>query len=202
VDIHANGDVAIDIALRVYERLSPAHPRPNARFRIEHCTLINDDLLKRIKALDVIPTPFWTYVYYHAEKMKYYGPERLDHMFAMRTFLDCGIRVAPGSDYTPGPFEPMMALQSCVTRTDSTGNVWGPKQKITVAEAIRASSRNGAYADVCQTRRLMSFARAPLFGILFETAQYPGQTVANPYRRYCSESGEDQRSNSPQIRRE
>jgi predicted amidohydrolase YtcJ len=78
VGIHANGDVAIDIALRVYERLSREHARPNARFRVEHCTLINDDLLKRIKALDVIPTPFWTYVYYHGEKMKYYGPERLD----------------------------------------------------------------------------------------------------------------------------
>lgn len=147
VGIHANGDVAIDIALRVYERLSREHPRPNARFRVEHCTLVNDDLLKRIKALDVIPTPFWTYVYYHGEKMKYYGPERLDHMFAMRSFLDYGIRVAPGSDYTPGPFEPMMALQSCVTRTDTKGNVWGPKQKITVAEAIRASTRNGAYAS-------------------------------------------------------
>jgi len=41
----------------------------------------------------------------------------------------------------------MMALQSCVTRTDAKGNVWGAKQKITVAEAIRASTRNGAYAS-------------------------------------------------------
>jgi predicted amidohydrolase YtcJ len=147
VGIHANGDVGIDIALKVYERLAREHPRPNARFRLEHCTLINDDLLKRIKALDAIPTPFWTYVYYHGEKMKDYGAERLDRMFAMRSFLDYGIRVAPGSDYVPGPFEPMMALQSCVTRTDAKGNVWGPKQKITVAETIRASTRNGAYAS-------------------------------------------------------
>lgn len=41
----------------------------------------------------------------------------------------------------------MMALQSCVTRTDTKGNVWGPRQKITVAETIRASTRNGAYAS-------------------------------------------------------
>jgi predicted amidohydrolase YtcJ len=147
VGIHANGDVGIDIALKVYERLAREHPRRNARFRLEHCTLINDDLLQRIKALDAIPTPFWTYVYYHGEKMKDYGPERLDRMFAMRSFLSAGIRVAPGSDYVPGPFEPMMALQSCVTRTDAKGNVWGAKQTITVAETIRASTRNGAYAS-------------------------------------------------------
>jgi predicted amidohydrolase YtcJ len=147
VGIHANGDVGIDIALKVYERLAREHPRPDPRFRLEHCSVINDDLLKRIKALDAIPTPFWTYVYYHGEKMKNYGAERLDQMFAMRSFLDYGIRVAPGSDYVPGPFEPMMALQSCVTRTDAKGNIWGAKQKITVAETIRASTRNGAYAS-------------------------------------------------------
>ena len=147
IGTHANGDVGIDIALKVYERLAREHPKSDPRFRLEHCTLVNDDLLKRIKALDAIPTPFWTYVYYHGEKMKNYGEERLNRMFAMRSFLDYGIRVAPGSDYVPGPFSPMMALQSCVTRTDSKGNVWGARQKITVAEAIRASTRNGAYAS-------------------------------------------------------
>src|SRR4051794_12416632 len=147
VGIHANGDVAIDTALKVYERLSREHPRSDPRFRLEHCSLVSDDLLKRIKAVNAIPTPFWTYVYYHGEKMKEYGAERLDHMFAMRSFLEYGIHVAPGSDYVPGPFEPMIALQSCVTRMDSKGNVWGAKQKITVAEAIYASTRNGAYAS-------------------------------------------------------
>lgn len=52
---HANGDVGIDITLRVYERLQREHPRRDPRFRLEHCTLINDDLLRRIKAIDAIP---------------------------------------------------------------------------------------------------------------------------------------------------
>ena len=147
IGTHANGDVGIDVALRVYERLQKEHPRKDPRFRIEHCTLINEALLDRIKALDAIPTPFWTYVYYHGEKMREYGVERLSRMFAMRSFLDKGIRVAPGSDYVPGPFEPLMALQSCVTRTDSNGNVWGGNQKISVREAILASTQNGAYAS-------------------------------------------------------
>jgi len=41
----------------------------------------------------------------------------------------------------------MMALQSEVTRTDSKGNVWGPKQRITIEEAIRVGTINGAYAS-------------------------------------------------------
>ena len=34
-----------------------------------------------------------------------------------------------------------------VTRTDLDGHVWGPKQKITVQEALRVGTLNGAYAS-------------------------------------------------------
>jgi hypothetical protein len=144
---HANGDVGIDTTLRVYERLQKELPRKDARYRLEHCTVVNDSLIARIKALGAIPTPFSTYAYYHGEKMKEYGPERVNHMFALRSFIDAGIRPTQASDYPPGPFEPMMALQSEVTRTDTKGNVWGPQQKITLEEAIRVGTLNGAYAS-------------------------------------------------------
>jgi len=144
---HANGDVGIDTALRVYERLQREFPRRDPRYRLEHCTVINDSIIQRMKALGAIPTPFSTYVYYHGEKMKEYGAERLNYMFALRSFIDAGIRPTQASDYPPGPFEPMMALQSEVTRTDTKGTTWGPKQKITVEEAIRVGTINGAYAS-------------------------------------------------------
>jgi len=144
---HANGDVGIDTTLRVYERLQKEMPRRDPRFRLEHCTVINDSLVARIKALGAIPTPFSTYAYYHGEKMKEYGADRVNNMFALRTFLDAGIRPTQASDYPPGPFEPMMALRSEVTRTDSKGNVWGPRQRISVEEAIRVGTINGAYAS-------------------------------------------------------
>jgi predicted amidohydrolase YtcJ len=147
IGTHANGDVGIDTTLRVYERLQRENPRRDPRFRLEHCTLINDGLVARIKSLGAIPTPFSTYVYYHGEKMRYYGADRLNHMFALRTFLDNGIRATQASDYPPGEFMPMMALQSEVTRTDKQGNIWGPQQKITVEEAIRVGTIHGAYAS-------------------------------------------------------
>ena len=147
VGVHANGDVGIGMVLDLYERLQRERPCRDPRFRIEHCTVINDNLVQRMKALGVIPTPFSTYVYFHGEKMQEYGAERLDSMFALRSFIDAGIRPTLASDYPPGPFEPMMALQSMVTRTDITGKTWGPRQKITVEEALRVCTLNGAYAS-------------------------------------------------------
>jgi hypothetical protein len=86
-------------------------------------------------------------VYFHGEKMPEFGEERLNSMFALRSFLDAGIGATMASDYPPGPFEPMMALQSMVTRTAMDGRVWGPRQKITIEEALRVCTLNGAYAS-------------------------------------------------------
>jgi len=147
VGVHANGDVAIDMVLKAYERVLERWPDPNRRHRIEHCTLVNPDLVKRIKACGCIPTPFWTYVYYHGEKWEQYGEEKLRSMFAHRSFLDNGIPVPGASDYGPGPFEPLMAIQSMVTRRDYRGREWGPNQKVTVDEALRVATINGAYAS-------------------------------------------------------
>jgi predicted amidohydrolase YtcJ len=147
IGIHANGDVGIDTTLKLYERLYKEKPKNDPRFRIEHCTMINDNLIQRMKTLGVIPTPFSTYVYYHGEKMKQYGEERLKNMFALKSFMNAGIRPTQASDYPPGPFEPMMALQSSVTRTDIKGNVWGANQRISVEEAVKIGTINGAYAS-------------------------------------------------------
>jgi predicted amidohydrolase YtcJ len=147
IGVHANGDVAIDMVLNAYELMQRLHPRSDARPRIEHCTLVNTALLKRIAAVGAIPTPFYTYVHYHGDKWAQYGEERLKWMFAHRSFLDHKIKVAAASDYVPGPFEPLMAIQSMVTRKDIRGRVWGANQKISVAEALRICTLHGAYAS-------------------------------------------------------
>jgi predicted amidohydrolase YtcJ len=148
IGIHVNGDVAIDMALNSYERALQGWTGPNPRFRLEHCSLVNPELLQRIKDTGSIPTPFYTYAHYHGNKWVDYGPEKMQWMFAHRSFLDYGIPVAPASDYTPGPFEPLMAIQSMVTRKDFKGRVWGPNQRITVSEAMKICTINGAYASM------------------------------------------------------
>ncbi len=147
IGIHANGDVTIDMVLTAYERVLKNWEGTNPRFRIEHCSLVNPELLRRIKATNTVPTPFYTYAYYHGNKWVDYGPEKMRSMFAHRSFIDAGIMVAPASDFTPGPYEPMMALQSMVTRQDSQGRVWGENQRISAAEAMQVCTMNGAYAS-------------------------------------------------------
>jgi predicted amidohydrolase YtcJ len=147
VAIHANGDVAIDRVLNAYERVLENWQGENPRFRIEHCSMVTPALLKRIKATGAVPTPFYTYAHYHGNKWVEYGEEMMESMFAHRSFLDYGIPVAPASDFTPGPFEPMMAIQSMVTRKDAQGRVWGPSQRISVSEAMQICTMHGAFAS-------------------------------------------------------
>jgi hypothetical protein len=145
--VHANGDVAIDMVLKAYEAVKANGAREPYRPRIEHCSLVNPDLLGRIKKVGAIPTPFYTYVYYHGDKWDNYGDEKMRWMFAHASFFEYGIPVASGSDYIPGPYEPMMALQSMVTRKDYRGHVWGPNQRITVDQALRICTINAAHAS-------------------------------------------------------
>jgi predicted amidohydrolase YtcJ len=146
LNCHANGDVAIDHVLTAYERALRLAPQPDARPKITHCTLINDDLVRRIKAINAVPALFTSYAYYNPDKFHFYGEELMKRCMAYRTLLDAGIHVAGGSDFDPGPFSPLMGIQGMVTRTGWNGEVWGANQRITVDEALRVNTLNGAYA--------------------------------------------------------
>ena len=142
---HANGDVAIDMTLTAFERAQQLFPRVDARPKITHCTLLNADLIRRIKALGVVPALFTTYAYYNSDKFPYYGEEMMKHCMAYRDLLDAGVVAAAGSDFSPGPFDPRMAIQGMVTRTGWDGKTWGANQRITIEEALRVNTFNGAY---------------------------------------------------------
>ena len=135
--VHANGDRAITMLLDAYEAAQAATPRPGLRHRIEHCTVVNDDILRRMRGLEAIAVPFGSYVAFHGDKLEpWYGAERLGRMFAHRSFLDAGVTVAGSSDYGCGPFEPLLGMQSCVTRKARDGRVLGAEQRISAREAL------------------------------------------------------------------
>jgi predicted amidohydrolase YtcJ len=145
VNCHANGDVAIEMTLTAMERAQRLFPRADARPKITHCTLINDDLVRRIKAAGVVPAAFTSYAYYNSDKFSFFGEELMKRCMAYRSFLDAGVPVAAGSDFSPGPFDPRMAIQGMVTRTGWDGKTWGANQRISVEEALRVNTINGAY---------------------------------------------------------
>jgi predicted amidohydrolase YtcJ len=142
---HANGDVAIDMVLTAYERGLKLYPSKDLRPKITHCTLINDDLVRRIKAIDAVPALFTTYAYYNTDKFHFYGAELMQRCMAFRSLLDAGVHVAAGSDFGPGPFAPLMGIQGMVTRTGWSGETWGANQRVTMDEALRINTWNGAY---------------------------------------------------------
>src|SRR5262245_1534742 len=147
VNCHANGDVTIDMALQAYARAQQLFPRSDPRPKITHCTLINDDLLRRIKATGAVPAPFTSYAYYNSDKFRFYGEELMQRCMAFNSFATAGIRAAAGSDFSPGPFAPMMGMQGMVTRTGWNGETWGANPRITVDQALQILTINGAYAS-------------------------------------------------------
>ena len=79
--------------------------------------------------------------------MSSYGAERLEMMLPHRSWLDAGIPIAGSSDYPCGPWNPLMGIQSCVTRKSRAGEGIGLDQRITPEEAIRVYTMGGAYAS-------------------------------------------------------
>jgi len=145
--IHANGDLAIEMALKAIERAQKANPRPEPRHRIEHCTMIDDDILARLARLGVLALPFGSYIWQHGEKLgPFYGP-RAARMFAHASFLKAGVKVAGSSDHPAGLHPPLLGVQSMVTRRTASGEVIGPEERISLEEAFRMYTSYAAYAS-------------------------------------------------------
>lgn len=133
--VHANGERAIEMVLDALERAATGAPMP--RHRIEHCSIVTPAIVERMKRLDLIAVPFGSYAHFHGDKLlQWYGADRLERMFAHRSLLEAGITVAGSSDYPCGPWEPLLGLQSCVTRRSATGRDVGPSQRLSVREAL------------------------------------------------------------------
>ncbi|HEX7937579.1 MAG TPA: amidohydrolase family protein, partial [Gemmatimonadaceae bacterium] len=133
--------------LTAFERAQKLAPRADARPKVTHCTLINDDLVRRLKAVNAVPALFTSYAYYNTDKFPFYGEDLMKRSMAFRTLLDAGIWAAAGSDFSPGPFAPLMGIQGMVTRKGWDNTTWGLNQRVSVDEAIRINTLNGAYAS-------------------------------------------------------
>jgi len=145
--VHANGDLAIEMALNAVEKAQIAQPRKDPRHRIEHCTMVDDELLSRMARLGVMALPFGSYLYQHGEKLKRFYGDRAARMFAHNSFLKAGVKVAGSSDHPAGLYPPLLGVQSMVTRQTVSGDIIGPGEKISLEEAFRMYTVYAAYAS-------------------------------------------------------
>ncbi len=149
--IHAIGDRAISMTLTMFEQIEKANGKRDRRWRIEHSQHMAAKDFARYAQLGVIASvqP------YHAIDdgrwaEKRIGPDRVKRTYAFRTFLDNGVRLAFGTDWSVAPLSPMWSVYAAVTRATLDGknpDGWVPEQKLTVAEAVEAYTMGSAYAE-------------------------------------------------------
>lgn len=155
VNLHVNGDAAIDRGLNAIERNlreikgpQNSHAR-DFRPKLTHCTMMDKNFLfpERIKNVNGIPQLFTSYIYFNAEKWHIYGEETMSRSMAFKSLLDAGVPAVQGTDFFPGPFDPIMALQGMVTREGWNGEVWGANQAVSVDQGLTILTLNGAYSS-------------------------------------------------------
>jgi len=149
--VHAIGDRGISMILDLYADVARSNGERDRRFRIEHAQHVAPKDFERFAALHVIASmqP------YHAIDdgrwaEKRIGPERIKTTYAFRTFLDRGVRLAFGTDWSVAPLDPMQTIYAAATRATLDGkhpDGWVPEQKITVKEAVEAYTKGSAYAE-------------------------------------------------------
>jgi len=146
VCVHSSGDREIDMVLTAFEYAQSQHPRPDARHRIEHCSVLTEDLLRRIQKLGVIVVP-QSYIWQHGDAMEAFGEARWDWIHPARKLLDRGISMPGHSDSPVSLADPLLHIQDLVTRTSAEGKTYGISQRITPEEALRSWTLAGAYAS-------------------------------------------------------
>jgi len=142
IGIHTIGDKGNRVVVDLYKRLLTEFPRKDHRHRIEHASSLNPDVIKDIKELGLIAScqpPFINSE--HTWLPKRLGPERCKHAYPIKSLIDEGVIVASGSDCPIEVPDVILGLHALVTR-----NGFVPEQCISIEEALKTYTINGAYA--------------------------------------------------------
>lgn len=149
--VHAIGDRAISMTLDIYTQIEKANGKRDRRWRIEHSQHMAAKDFVRYARLGVIAS---VQPYHAIDDGRWaesrIGPDRIKRTYAFRTFLDNGVHLAFGTDWSVAPLSPMWTVYAAVTRATLDGknpDGWIPEQKLTVAEAIEAYTMGSAYAE-------------------------------------------------------
>jgi len=155
--VHAIGDKAIRDLLDIYYEVERENGPKDRRFRMEHAQHIHPDDVPRFSIQNVIAS---AQPYHAIDDGRWaevvIGTERAQTTYAFRSLIESGARVAFGSDWYVAPASPLEGIYAAVTRRtldDKNPDGWVPQQKITVEQALRAYTYEGAYASFEEDRK-------------------------------------------------
>jgi predicted amidohydrolase YtcJ len=146
-----HGDHGITVAVDAMEKAQRAYPNRHLRHRLEHAYLWNESLLERAGRLGIIwntQLPIMTALGRWGT-IEPWGP-RAKYGFAIKSALEHGIVVSGGSDWSVTTYDPMVGVHALVTRRLEPledGEVLNPEEAVSVLEAIRIYTYNGAYTS-------------------------------------------------------
>lgn len=159
VATHAIGDRANHMVLNAYEkalRVSGVNG-DKARLRVEHAQILAPEDVPRFAKLGVIASmqPI------HAPSDSPWAIDRLgkdrflQRAYVWRRVLNAKAHLAAGSDTPIEPISPLWGMHAFVTRADAHGQPeqgWNPAEALTLDEAMRAYTVEGAYAGFMETK--------------------------------------------------
>ncbi len=149
LSIHAIGDSANYLMLKLFEKITQENPKWDRRFRIEHAQHVRFEDIQAFAKLGVIASvqP------YHCIDDGVWAAKRIgdrvNYTHPYKSFLEAGVKLCMGSDWSVAPLNAILGIYAAVTRQTVDGANpmgWIPKQKISVQEAIKAYTINNAYA--------------------------------------------------------
>lgn len=143
---HANGDVALEQVIRIYELCQERDPRPELRHRLEHLALPTPDHLARCARIGVMAATQTVFLPAMGATFRRYMPESyFPRAYGVRAMLDAGLTVALSTDAPVVPDDnPLLGLKAAIDRLDHVGNPLGAAQAVTPYEALYAYTMGGA----------------------------------------------------------
>ena len=156
VMVHAIGDRAIGMLLDTFERVAKENGARDRRFRVEHAQHPREKDIPRFAQLDVTASMQPYHAIDDGRWAEQFIGKRIATTYAFRSLLDAKARLAFGSDWFVAPATPLEGIYGAVTRRtidEKNPDGWVPAQKITVEEALRAYTANGAYASFDESRK-------------------------------------------------
>jgi hypothetical protein len=152
--IHAIGDRANSLLLDMYEKAVAANGPRDRRWRVEHAQHLRPADIVRFGRLGLVAA---VQPYHLVDDGRWadgkIGPERARTTYAFRSLQEAGATLAFGSDWTVAPLSPVLGIYAAVTRRTLDGKKpggWVPEEKISVEEAVRAYTTNGAYTEFAE----------------------------------------------------
>ncbi|KAF8170207.1 amidohydrolase family-domain-containing protein [Mycena galopus ATCC 62051] len=158
VNVHAIGDRANGIVLDVFEASLKGINISASRPRLEHAQIITQADRERLGKLGVIasvqPTHATSDMWYAQDRL---GPERIKNLYAFRSIIDNGARIALGSDFPVESPNPLSGFYAAITRLSAAGKSphgsggWFPEERLTRQEALRGMTIDPAYASFTES---------------------------------------------------